>query len=66
MEHDRHVLIADGAAEFARACLCLVREPALGAALADRAHALYLERYALAPVTERLRAVYAALEQPRG
>ena len=66
VEHDRHVLIADGAAEFARACLCLVREPALGAALADRAHALFLERYALASVTERLRAVYAALARPRG
>jgi glycosyltransferase involved in cell wall biosynthesis len=61
VEHERHVLIADGAADFARACLRLVREPWLGRALAEQAHALYRERYALAPVTQRLRAVYRAL-----
>ena len=61
VEHERHVLIADGAADFARACLRLVREPWLGRALAEQAHALLPRALRLAPVTQRLRAVYRAL-----
>lgn len=61
VEHGRHLLIADTADDFARACLRLLREPALGRALAERARALYRERYALPQVSAQIRALYRAL-----
>lgn len=59
-EHGRHVLIADTPGDFAAACLRLMREPDLAAKLAERAHALYCERYALPRVAGRIRERYRA------
>jgi glycosyltransferase involved in cell wall biosynthesis len=60
VEHGQHLLIADAPDDFAAACLRLMREPGLAAALAERAHALCRERYALARVAERIRDLYHA------
>jgi glycosyltransferase involved in cell wall biosynthesis len=57
----RHLLVADGAEDFARACLRLVREPDLRERLATAAHDLYRERYASEPVIERICEIYRAL-----
>jgi glycosyltransferase involved in cell wall biosynthesis len=59
-EHERHVLIADSPGDFAAACLRLLRDPGLAATLAERAHALYCERYALPRVAGQIRERYRA------
>ena len=53
-----HLLVADGADEFATACARLLRDPALALALAERAHALLAPRYAFPTVAARIRELY--------
>jgi glycosyltransferase involved in cell wall biosynthesis len=46
------LLLADDAAEFATACISLIRDPALAAEMAERAHQAFLEKWtwdAIAP-----------------
>jgi glycosyltransferase involved in cell wall biosynthesis len=44
-ENGRELLLADRPADFASACLRLLREPEFGQALAARAHQRFLERW---------------------
>ncbi len=45
VENGREILLADRADEFAAACIQLLRDPALGVAVAERAHRRFLERW---------------------
>lgn len=45
VENGREVFLADRAGDFASACILLLRDPALGQALSERAHKSFLERW---------------------
>jgi glycosyltransferase involved in cell wall biosynthesis len=45
VEKGRELLLADRAADFASACILLMRDPELGEAISERAHKRFLERW---------------------
>jgi glycosyltransferase involved in cell wall biosynthesis len=45
VENGREALLADRADDFASACILLLRDPAFGEALSERAHQRFLERW---------------------
>lgn len=52
VEHGRELLLVDKPAEFAAACVSLIRDRAAASAMAERAHAAFLEKWtwdAIAP-----------------
>lgn len=57
VEPGRHALVADTVEDFAAACLRIARDRDLATRLRDHARALYRERFALAPVAARIRAL---------
>ena len=60
VSHGRELFLADSAADFARACVSLVRHPAAARAMAARAHSTFLAQWtweALAPRLPRRSAV---------
>jgi glycosyltransferase involved in cell wall biosynthesis len=57
-KHDRELLVADEASEFAEAVLTLMREPARAKALAERARQLVEARFTWPHSVEGLEAVY--------
>ena len=61
-----HVLLADDAEGFARACLSVKENPDLAAALAGRAAALLLARYSPAQVDAGITQAYSAFAPGRG
>jgi glycosyltransferase involved in cell wall biosynthesis len=60
-EAGRHVLVADAADDFAKACVRLGRDPVLRARLVGEGRKLYREQYAFPKVTQRIRAIYRSL-----
>jgi glycosyltransferase involved in cell wall biosynthesis len=60
-----HVLIADGAGEFAQACATLLSDTGLRMKLIENAHALYLERYQLSVVGDRIEALAGEVASAR-
>jgi len=59
VENNREFLLADEPAEFAEACVALIREPAKGFEMAARAHAAFLEKWTWDAIAPR---VWAAAE----
>jgi glycosyltransferase involved in cell wall biosynthesis len=52
VQHRQELLLADAPAEFAAACISLIKEPASGATMAERAFAAFLKNWtwdAIAP-----------------
>jgi glycosyltransferase involved in cell wall biosynthesis len=59
---EEHLLLADDAMEFARACLRVKDNPELACGLAARASALLHERYTPAQIADAVSALYAGIE----
>jgi glycosyltransferase involved in cell wall biosynthesis len=59
---EEHLLLADDAVEFARACLRLKEGPELACGLAARASALLHEQYTPAQIADAVSALYAGFE----
>lgn len=60
VEHGRELLLADGADEFASACVSLARDPERGRAMAERAYTAFLEKWTWDAIAPR---VWTAAEQ---
>jgi glycosyltransferase involved in cell wall biosynthesis len=58
----KHLLLADDAEAFARACLQVKENPELACGLAMRASALLHERYIPARIVDAVSALYAGIE----
>lgn len=56
VDHGRELLMADGAEQFAQACLSILSDNGLAEALVARAHETFLAHYEARVVTERLTA----------
>jgi len=67
VEHGRHLLIADAADDFTRACCRLLTDPAAGARLSDAGWELFNQRYSWDSIAPAVAAtVEAGLAQDRG
>jgi sugar transferase (PEP-CTERM/EpsH1 system associated) len=62
--HERHLLLAETAEDFARAVLRLLRDPPLAAGLVAEARQLVEQRFRWETTVEQLEAVYHSLLQP--
>lgn len=66
VEHGRHLLVADGAEELARACARVLDEPDLGPRLAAAAHDLWRTRYRPEAMRAAVRATVSAAVERHG
>lgn len=54
VQNGRELLLADSPEDFASACISLIRDPALGSALADRAHEAFLKKWTWDAISPRI------------
>jgi glycosyltransferase involved in cell wall biosynthesis len=61
VEHGKHLLLADEAAAFARAILCIIDQPEVGQRLVDPAFRLVREQYDLGTAERQIGSVLERL-----